>query len=407
MRKSEVVAMLLTQDKQIVQYLVGADIISSCPLEPYALIICEFLSELSKELRSSKEVSIFPDIMAFAYFCRKKHIEQLKKAFNDGKTRLGLGILFHIAPSNIPINFAFSFVFGLLAGNANIVRVPSKNFPQIAMICKTIKKILKAEQFKILRSMICFIRYEQDDKTTAFFSKNCNARIIWGGDKTVEHIRSFPIALRSSDITFPDRYSFCMINADAVMALDHEKLQKLVNDFYNDTYLMDQNACSSPHLIIWLGNEKQKAKERFWGALEKIVEKKYFVSTVIAIDKYTQFCHDAISHDKIARVIQHKNNIYRLVVNSLPNEIDQLRGRCGYFYEHDLVNRNDLWRVVNQKFQTLVYFGLNQFELRDEVLMHRLTGIDRIVPIGKALDMGVIWDGYDMVKVLSRIIDVI
>jgi len=35
-----------------------------------------------------------------------------------------------------------------------------------------------------------------------------------------------------------------------------------------------------------------------------------------------------------------------------------------------------------------------------------LSGIDRIVPVGKALDMDVTWDGYDIVRSLSRVIDV-
>ena len=40
------------------------------------------------------------------------------------------------------------------------------------------------------------------------------------------------------------------------------------------------------------------------------------------------------------------------------------------------------------------------------VFKNRLSGIDRIVPVGEALDIGVIWDGYDIVRSLSRIIDV-
>ena len=54
----------------------------------------------------------------------------------------------------------------------------------------------------------------------------------------------------------------------------------------------------------------------------------------------------------------------------------------------------------------MTYFGVDKTELRDFVVNNRLSGIDRIVPIGKALDMDVIWDGYDIVRSLSRIIDV-
>jgi hypothetical protein len=32
----------------------------------------------------------------------------------------------------------------------------------------------------------------------------------------------------------------------------------------------------------------------------------------------------------------------------------------------------------------------------------RFNGIDRIVPIGKTTDFNLIWDGYDLINVLSR-----
>ena len=39
----------------------------------------------------------------------------LKKEYKkDESLRLGRGIIFHIAPSNVPINFAYSLVAGLL-----------------------------------------------------------------------------------------------------------------------------------------------------------------------------------------------------------------------------------------------------------------------------------------------------
>jgi hypothetical protein len=45
-------------------------------------------------------------------------------------------------------------------------------------------------------------------------------------------------------------------------------------------------------------------------------------------------------------------------------------------------------------------------ELLNFVVKNRLSGIDRIVPVGKALEMDIIWDGYDIVRSLSRNIEV-
>jgi hypothetical protein len=67
---------------------------------------------------------------------------------------------------------------------------------------------------------------------------------------------------------------------------------------------------------------------------------------------------------------------------------------------------NSIAHIINTKYQTLTYFGLKKAQLLDFVVRNRLSGIDRIVPIGSALDIGAIWDGYDIVRSLSRIIDI-
>ena len=65
-----------------------------------------------------------------------------KAKYDDAELRLGKGVVFHIAPSNVPVNFAFSFAAGLLAGNANIVRIPSKDFEQVQIMSYIKKKAL-------------------------------------------------------------------------------------------------------------------------------------------------------------------------------------------------------------------------------------------------------------------------
>jgi len=389
-----------------VTYLVGDKTVSTRPLAPYDALLCEFLNNLSSELRSSKEAKAYPDIMTFAFWCRKANIAKLKADFEDGKARLGLGLVFHITPSNVPVNFAFSFAFGLLAGNANIVRVPSKPFGQIDIICACLNRLFAYDKYSQIKAMTAFVKYEQNDEITGKFCANCNARIIWGGDATIRNIRKLPIPERSIEITFSDRYSLCVIDAPSVIKLDETQLARLAENFYNDTYLMDQNACSSPHLIVWQGEEKEMAKERFWTAVYHTAAKKYQIADVSAVDKYTLFCHNAIELNNISCFKKHTNYVYRIAIDSLPDNMDALRGKCGYFYEYDTDDINNLAHIVNTKYQTLTYFGVDKAQLLDFVVKNHLLGIDRIVPIGKALDIEVIWDGYDIVRSLSRIIDV-
>ena len=44
--------------------------------------------------------------------------------------------------------------------------------------------------------------------------------------------------------------------------------------------------------------------------------------------------------------------------------------------------------------------------LKKFVLANNLKGIDRIVPVGQSLNIGLLWDGYDIVNILSRGIEI-
>ncbi|MDY6986709.1 MAG: acyl-CoA reductase [Thermodesulfobacteriota bacterium] len=389
-----------------IHYLVGSASISAKPLEPYHPIVCEFLKELSSELKSSREASAYPDLVTFAFWCRASNIARLKAAFQDGMVRLGLGLAFHITPSNVPINFAFSYAFGLLSGNANVVRVPSKAFPQTAILCGAINRLLNDDKYAEIRAMTALVQYHRNSDITTSFSKYCNARIIWGGDDAIRKIRQFPVSERCVEMVFSDRYSFCVLDTRSVANLTDAKLKTLARRFYNDTYFMDQNACSSPRLVVWLGKDKEQAKKRFWQCVYEIVESHYSIGQVNVVDKYTQWCLDAISLDDLAVCRKSANYIYRLSLDQLPDNADTLRGTCGYFYEYDTDDINSLARIVNTRYQTMTYFGIDKPTLVAFVIGNRLKGIDRIVPIGAALDISVIWDGYDVVERLSRIVEV-
>ena len=43
--------------------------------------------------------------------------------------------------------------------------------------------------------------------------------------------------------------------------------------------------------------------------------------------------------------------------------------------------------------------------VKKNIIENKLSGIDRIVPIGQALDISMIWDGYDLTSSLTRVIE--
>ena len=129
-----------------VNFLVGNSKFSLTPFEPFSNDVCDFLSTLSNEINLLKNIKNYPDLKSLSFWCRSKNILKLKKNFHSNKTRLGLGLIFHLTPANIPTNFAYSLIFGLLTGNSNIVKVPSNKFDQIEIICFLIKKILRKKK---------------------------------------------------------------------------------------------------------------------------------------------------------------------------------------------------------------------------------------------------------------------
>jgi len=84
-----------------------------------------------------------------------------------------------------------------------------------------------------------------------------------------------------------------------------------------------------------------------------------------------------------------------------------LRGKCGFFYQYDLNNTSEISSFINTKFQTLTYYGFNKDSLARILIENNLMGVDRIVPIGRALDIDLVWDGYDMINCLSREISIL
>jgi len=361
----------------------------------------DFLSALSNELMKLPAARLFSDVATFAFFCRKANILALKKKRTENIIRLGRGVVFHVAPSNVPVNFAYSMVAGILSGNINIVRVPSKSFEQVEIICGAINKVTSLIQFKEIAERLLLIQYDRQSTATNYFSSICDVRVIWGGDDTIAQIRKSIIPARAYDVTFADRYSIAAINADEFV--NEQNTAKVAENFFNDTYLFDQNACSAPRLVIWTGDEKKisQAKEMFWSAIQLRIEH-YILSPILSVDKLSTLYLQTQDNVEIRREIPIDNKLWRIKVSELSVDIDKNRCAGGYFLEYDASTLNELKKIVNRKYQTLAYYGYNKEELSKLVLEMKFNGIDRIVPIGKTTDFSLVWDGYDLINVLSR-----
>ena len=378
------------------------------PMTPFSDEVVAYLSSLSKELNKNIQIKSFPDVATFSFYCRKSNILQLKKKYHKNNLiKLGRGIIFHITPSNVAVNFAYSLIIGLLSGNANIVRVPSKYFEQINIIVSAINSLSKSDEHKLVSNRIILVSYDHASNLTEKFSSICDVRIVWGGDKTIKRIRENKLQPRAFDITFSDRYSLCVINADKYTQDKNHKA--IAGDFFNDTYLFDQNACTSPHLVIWVGTQVnvKRGQSLFWSNLYTIITEKYHVQSVVAIDKITNFFDQAVHMESINLTKTKDNLLWRVNLNELPRNIDMFRCNSGYFSEYHAMSLSELSKIINVKYQTLAYYGFSKEELNNFIYQIKPSGIDRIVPIGKTMDFSLIWDGYDLITTLSREVEIV
>ena len=405
-RRGGVVILIPNNISNLMQILTGeSSKVSNSPTTVFNALRLAFLAELSQNLLSHKDARAFPDVISFAYWSRRANLMRMADRFiGVSDIRMGLGLTFHICPANVPINFAFSMAFGLLSGNTCVIRLPSKHSATVNLMVEVINNLLSKQPYSTLASELILTRYDRNDEVSRFWMSVADGRIVWGGDTTVNHMRGMPCRTRSREVAFPDRYSFAAINPSAVLQLDKVDLQSLCHKFFNDMYLMDQAACSSPQLLVWVGNhiEAEKAKVRFWPQIERLAKLRYMPQPVQIMDKYVQACMSIVNNAQVIDVKRDSNQLYRIQLSGVSLRQDECRGYNGTIHEVTFDTLDPLIPLITERYQTLTYFGIDIEQAKGFITKNNLRGIDRIVPIGKALDMDIVWDGYEIVSTLSR-----
>ena len=62
--------------------------------------------------------------------------------------------------------------------------------------------------------------------------------------------------------------------------------------------------------------------------------------------------------------------------------------------------------IKSEKLQTISYFGMNKNKIIEILYKYNLSQISRVVPIGKSLDLNLIWDGYDLIESMTNTIKI-
>ena len=399
--------MILMENK--IEWLAGAMPVSPEPWEIFSSQSLSFLDALSQELFHVAKGE-FPEVAALAFWLRCAHLLRVRAEQPAGQRRMGRGLAFHLTPANVPAMFAYSFAISLLAGNANIVRVSEGTGKTGDVICRVMKELLRQPEFSEFARRNAFIRYEHDEELTRSFLEKSDVRVLWGGDETVKKFRSAPSKPQAVDLCFPDRQSIAIFSRSAVSDADEESLNRLARYFYNDSYSMDQNACSSPRIVFWLEDQEGTSGEQcFWERLSVIAQQEYPLDFYRVSRKYEKLCCTLMEENlPCVNVKSYGGNmLYVISLPAVPVPTDRLNGAYGLFFEFHLNSLEDLVPFLTEKTQTLSYFGLDPEKIADLLMQYRVRGVNRIVPTGQALSMDFIWDGKDLIAEMSSLLQVV
>ena len=74
----------------------------------------------------------------------------------------------------------------------------------------------------------------------------------------------------------------------------------------------------------------------------------------------------------------------------------------GMFLQASIDELDQLVSMLRRKDQTLTAFGFTTHELREFAKKLNGRALERIVPIGRALEFGRFWDGHDLLQTFCR-----
>ena len=370
------------------------------------VLVLNFLSDLSKSIIRDPFYKAEPSFISLGFWLRKSNMKRILSENSyitgiDSFVVKPIGKVFHLCPSNVDTMFIYSLVLALLAGNKNVVRISSKLESELIFrLFDLFNSLLEKEKYKSLIDYINVVSYERSDKLNEEISSNVNGRIIWGGDETVNQFKKFATKPKVKDLYFTDKVSLSIINLVDISKFNNS-VDDIVTNLYNDIYTFNQKGCSSPHslFIVGLTIDKKEILERIYIKISEMAEAKYQedISSIASL-KLNQSVADIIE-EKIVKTMNSSNYITFSELSS--NEIPHSCG-AGYLYYKLVDTLEGVIPFINAKTQTITYTGLNNLEIKEFLNKIDVETVDRIVPIGKALDFDYIWDGYNIfIEMLS------
>jgi hypothetical protein len=363
---------------------------------PFAPALVDFCHDVSRRLFGDKRAKRHPELVPLASFLRRASVSALADEFAAGAVtgviQVPRGLAFHVPPSSVDTMFVYSLTVSLLVGNRNVVRLSQRRTETTEVLVDALNAAL-ADHPDVARTL-AVVSYGHELEPSALLSQAADVRVIWGGDATIETIRTLPLAPHATELLFGDRFSLAVLDA----ASPEDDLPRRL---YNDAYWFDQMGCSSPRLVVGVGPGAQARLEALFDGLHhEIAERRYQLELGAVLAKRT-YSYGALADRPVARFRELGNELTVLELTTLEG-FDRTHPGAGLFYAIAMTSLDDLAPYVVRKDQTMTVSGIDGERLARFVRQVNGRGIDRIVPFGEALTFGRYWDGYDLLAELTR-----
>ena len=345
-----------------------------------------------------------PEVSSLIYYLRSSNLNRIKMNANLDPERIfqNKGLAFHVCPSNVPTTFAYSLVWGLLSGCINIVKIPSIEDIAKNRILNSLHELSSNKKFKKIFDQNMLVNYDKIGNTTESLSAIADIRIGWGSDTTINELKQMKTKATAHEIFFPDRISGCMIATKELEELNQNEITKLGERFVRDFFDYNQLACSSPSFIVWLeGRDGYVARSRFWEVVQNIVSQKKLLPEILGmqVGKSVKLIHDGFipaNYNQSTWPIK--------IFRSLDDLKSSQHFSCGYgnFIEFYVESIDEVFTNATRRIQSITYFGIQKKLIQEFCSHNNFNGIDRIVPIGNALSIVDLWDGYSIIREMIR-----
>jgi len=381
-----------------------AQIAGSPVTQPFEASVVDACIALSQRLLRDPSARRYPELQALAFWMRKTELYRLQQQFEllqrDDRLLVPCGTVFHLPPRNVDTMFVYSWLLSALTGNCNVIRLSRQRSAAtdelLRFFCETLESAAKPAS-----TNTWIVSYGHEEEVTAVFSSTCDMRVVWGGDDTVSSVRRVPLAPHARETVFADRFSLAAIGALPYLALDEGRRAALAKQFFDDAFWFDQMACSSPRLVVWCGTEANalEASADFFSRVNDYALAHMTIEPAHSMHRFLSSC-SAILDRPVIRC----RRLPALSVLTLAGLSNFSRNHPGgnVFLECRVDQLEEIAPSLRRKDQTLTWFGFAVEELKKLAATLNGRALDRIVPIGQALQFGRFWDGNDLLQAFCR-----